>query len=277
MKSSHLVIPSVTGILGLALGIAMAPRVRTVEAAGEAPSAVAKSIRHQSAGLGGITSEEGRKTTAPSRSRDRGEEKKSKEPQISIPLKTMVGFLKESQFKYGSGFDSLESSMIKALNLLGATDREREEIVDLVKRSQAEIHAAEKASLKLGEVTAERINIDVSGMQGPAEEIARRTQDGIRAALPSDMGEGLLSAIDWEAYYPAEPAGSSFVEITRSNSGRLKAHQQTNRFGRVQNLSSEFKDDGTPLPADQAFKDLIGGDRWLPLLKGLTLLPKNEE
>lgn len=285
MKSSQIVIPTVTGVLGLALGIAMAPSVRTAETGNEAPSAVIRSRRHQSAELDGISGEESRKTATPSRVRDRGEEKKPSEPRVSIPLQTIVEILKENMFKHASTFSGLQHSMDRALSLLGATDREREEIKDVVMKSQAEIYAAEKAHFKLGEVTAEQIHIDMSGMQGPAAEIAKRTQDGIRAALPPDMAEGLVSAIDWENYYPVDQASAATLEITRSSSGKLTAREKYSHAvagkgigGVGYGMGSEFKDDGTPLPADRVFKETgFFGERWAPFLKGLTLLPKNED
>ena len=39
---------------------------------------------------------------------------------------------------------------------------------------------------------------------------------------------------------------------------------------------SKYKDDGTPIPADEVFLDLHKG-HWKPFLKGLTLLPKEQE
>jgi hypothetical protein len=271
MKPARILLPAATGILGLLLGLALAPAIRKP---GEEIAAISAASLPQTAKSSELIPDDP-KTNHRTRARERAEDKKPKEPRVSIPFKTMVGILKERDFKYASRFDSLGRPMESALRLLGATDREREEVMGLVKQSEAEILAAEKSNCKLGEVTAERIHIDMSGMRGPAAEITRRTQDGIRAALPPDLAEGLVSSIDWENYYPA--ISTSFLEITRSTSGTLTAWQRINGGGSGRGLGRDFKDDGTPLPADLVFGNQRFDDRWAPFLKGVTILPKDEE
>ena len=44
-------------------------------------------------------------------------------------------------------------------------------------------------------------------------------------------------------------------------------------MGQGYSIDPKFADDGTPIPAEEAF----GDERWNPFLKGLTLLPQNEK
>lgn len=259
-----------TGAIGLALGLALAPGFRTEDAkTSESPGR--KFNNGNAAEAASTDTEVDAKTTVRSRPRDREEAQKNREPRVSIPLKSIVGILKK-EFNYSSDFDSLENSMEKALVLLGATPVEKEEVLKLVKTSESEIFAAEKNHMKLGEVTTDLIKIDMSGMRGPAEEIAGRTKDGIRATLPADLAEGLISAIKWEEYYPTDEKSFTQLKITRGRSDRLTAWEMQGGGGMGSGLDHEFKDDGTPLPAEKIFKD-----RWKPFLKGVTILPKDEE
>jgi len=272
MKPSQYTLAAVTGILGLALGLALAPSLRNSENEIVSKSSTGNLKSNSSANTGNAASPEGEKTTTRTRTRDRGEDRKPKEQRVSIPLKTLVSVLKDGDFKYSSNFNRLNHSMEKALILLGATEGERKEIADLVKKSESEILSAEKNHVKLGEVTADLIRMDMSGMRGPAEEIARRTQDGMRTALPADLAESIISAIKWEDYYPVDENAFTRLEITRERLGKLTVWEKSANGGMGQQADAEFKDDGTPLPADRIFPD-----RWKPFLKGVTILPKDEE
>lgn len=272
MKPSQYTLAAVTGILGLALGLALAPSVNSPENKIAPESSIGHLKSNSSTDTGNTASTEGGKTTTRTRTKDRGEDRKPKEQRVSIPLKTLVSVLKDGDFKYSSNFNRLNFSMEKALTLLGATEGERKEIADLVKKSESDILAAEKTHIKLGEVTADLIRMDMSGMRGPAEEIARRTQDGMRMALPADLAESIISAIKWEDYYPVDEKSFTRLEITRGRAGKLTVWEKIDNGGMGHQADAEFKDDGTPLPAERIFHN-----RWKPFLKGVTILPKDEE
>jgi hypothetical protein len=203
--------------------------------------------------------------------RDRAEDSKPKEPRVSIPLAAVVRILKEQELKYAD-FKGLDRPMEKALTLLGATETEREAVNALVTSAETEMFAEEKKHLRLGEVSGDQIQLDMRGMKGPAEAIAARMKEGIRAALPADMAEALISAINWQEYYPVDDKSFARLEVTRGRGGRLTAWERTEHHGTGRGLDAEFGDDGTPLPADRIFED-----RWKPFLKGVTILPKDEE
>ena len=272
MKPSQIILPAVTGIMGLGLGLALAPSLRKPGTGIVATSPAGSLKSSYSTNAGDAANDEGGKSAPRTRARDRSEDKKPKEQRVSIPLKTLVRILKDGDFKHASNFNSLQYSMEKALTLLGATESEREDIKDLVNKSKSEILAAEKNHLKLGEVTTDLIRMDMSGMRDPAEEISARTKDGMRAALPADLAEGLISAINWEKYYPVDDKSFTRLEITRNLSGKLTVWERSSDGGMGHQVNAEFKDDGTPLPAE-----LLFGDRWKPFLKGVTILPKDEE
>jgi len=272
MKPANLLLPAATGILGLFLGLTLAPTVR--KPGGEFVATTAPSFPKSSkAADSNIASgpDDG-KTNLRTRAHERVENKKPKEPRVSIPLRTLVDGVRKNAFSSCSGFDRLEYAMERALSLMGATDREKEELKTLVKNSESEMLAAEKTHIKLGAVTSDKIQMDMSAMRGPAGEIAGRTKDGIRAALPPDLAEALISAINWDDYYPTDEKSFTFLEITRKPSGKLIAWERQDSGGTGYGVNEEFKDDGTFLPADRIFPD-----RWKPFLKGVTILPKDEE
>lgn len=271
MKSPQFLMHLLTGAIGLALGLTLAANFRS--GAANIPDAPAGNFTKEStAEIGRADTESETKIPTRTRARERKEEPKSSEPRVSIPLKNVVEILKEKDFNYSSDFNRLDYSMKKALVLLGATPVEQEEVLKLVKTSESEILAAEKNHMKLGEVTADLIKMDKSGMRGPADEIAGRTKDGIRATLPADLAEGLISAINWEEYYPTDDESSTQLKITRGRKGKLTAWEMQGGGGTGSGLDAEFEDDGTPLPAEKIFDD-----RWKPFLKGVTLLPKDDE
>lgn len=189
----------------------------------------------------------------------RTEDKKPREARVSIPLRTVVEILKKGEMSYTSQFDCLQSCMENALILLGATEREQEDIKNLIQTSKSGILAAEQSHLKLGEVAADVIYLETSGMRGPADEIIGHTKDGIRAALPQDLAESLIESIDWAKYYPID--AHSRLEIIRGSKGDLMAWEKNSNRGSGIPIDRGFKDDGTPLPVDQIFPD-----RWKPFI-----------
>ena len=216
--------------------------------------------------------EVGAKTAIRTRARDRGEDKKPKEPRVSIPLKTVVQILKDKDFSYTSEFDSLNYSMEKALVLLGATETEQENIKELIQTSKSEILAAEKNHVKLGEVTSDLIQMDMSG-HARACGRNRRPDQGRHPGRPAGGSGGRthLPPSTGRIYYPVDDKSFTRLEITRGRSGKLTAWERSANGGTGRGVEPEFKDDGTPLPAERIFED-----RWKPFLKGVTILPKDE-
>lgn len=268
MKPTQVLLPAATGIFGVLLGLYLAPTLQKTEdkihpTAAAGPSQSAKSFD---------PTQDDPKTNSRTRARERVEDKKPKEPRVSIPLKTLVEGLRENAFSYSFDFTGLEFCMGRALGLIGTTEGEQEKLKALVRKSKSEMLEAEKSHVKLGEVTADTIRLDMSAMRGPADEIAGRTKDGIRDTLPLDLAEALISAINWDGYYPTDEKSYTRLEITRKPSGKLIAWEKDGTGGTGTPVSDEFKDDGTPLPADQIFPD-----RWKPFLKGVTILPKDEQ
>ena len=265
MKPNRNLLLAATGIFGLLLGLALAPSQRKP----------GHQIHPTSAGLPQTAkspdpSPDDPKTNLRTRVRERVEDKKPKEPRVSIPLKTLVQVLKKGELSYWSQFDRLQDCMDKSLTLLGATENEKEEIMNLIEKSKSEILAAEQSHLKLGEATDNVIHMDTSGMRRPVDEVTGRFKDGIRAALPNDLAESLIESIEWNHYYPID--SYTRLEIDRGRTGKLTAWERNISGGSGNPIDSNFKDDGTPLPAELIFKD-----RWKPFLKGVTILPKDEE
>lgn len=272
MKFTSFLLPATTLVIGLVIGMKLSPSLH---------DSMVKDVALTSASRGhgskvmnvddGTANGSGRPVTK-TRVQERVAESAPKEVRVAIPLATMVDFLKKENFDYSSEFDDLGRSIPKALILLGATAREKEEMETILKKAEADMLAAEKIHAKLGDVTPQRIQIDLSAMRGSAEANARQIQDGIRSTLPADLAEGMISAIHWEKFYSTEKESSPYLEITRELKGKMTAWQKTNKGGSGSSIDAEFKDDGTPLPADRIFTD-----RWQPLLKGVTILPKDDE
>lgn len=269
MKFTPFILPAVTGILGLALGLALAPSASNPVSQALAATSAGFPKNTQSTDAGAAAGQDDGKINVRTRARERIEDKKPKEPSVSIPRRSLVENLKKGELGHSSQFDCLQDCMGKTLNLLGATEREQEDIKNLIQKSKSGILTAEQNHLRLGEVTANEIHMDTSGMRAPVNEIIGQTKDGIRAVLPDDVAETLIESIDWDRYYPIDDYAS--LEITRSR-GQLMAVEKTSQRSIGRMMNRKFKDDGTPLPADQIF-----GERWKSLLKGVTILPKEEE
>lgn len=261
MKPSQILLPAATGILGLLLGLALAPVIlkpgnEILPDTASGPSQYPNSVDP--------------KTNLRTRAKERVEDRQPKKPGITIPLENLASILRGDDFV--SSFDRLNSSAETALVQLGVTRKEREKISKLFEQSKVEILELERTHLKLGKVTAKEIQIDQSGMRGPAQEIIGRIKVGIQSGLPADLAECFLAVINWDKYYPTDN-GIRF-EITRNQSGELTAFETFGSEANVIEINSDgqFKNNGTPLPADRIFSD-----RWKPHLKGMAILPKDEE
>ncbi len=115
-----------------------------------------------------------------------------------------------------------------ALETLGASETESDEIKDLIQRSKDEIDAAEKAHFRSGRVTPDHIEIDTSGIREPISAIIGRFQDGIHAKLNPEAAEILVSAIRWKSYYRIdEKQFITSFEINRKPSGQLSSISPT--------------------------------------------------
>ena len=263
MKPSQFTIPIVTGALGLTLGLALSSSLRKPEGAVISQSSAGKLKSGNHADAGSAPAEEG-KAAIRTRARDRGEDKKPKEPRVSIPLKTMNEL---RMCLLTSDSEGLENSVERALALLGATETEQENIKKVIQTSKSEILDAEKTHVKLGKVSSDSIQMDMSGARKAAEEIETRAMDGIRAALPEDLAETLMFSINRRLFYPDDVR----LEITRGPEKILMAMEHQGNTSEGRSVKAEFNDDGTPLPAERIF-----ADRWKPFLKGVTILPTDE-
>lgn len=267
VKPPKFLFPATTGVLGMLLGLKLAQPLSIPGNDDGASSTAGSSDEVRSVDDTSLD-----KSTANHRTRTRAQERaadrKPKEPRVSIPVKSLVEGLKKSELSYSSQFDCLEDCMDKTLILLGTTTKEQEEVRNLIQNSKAEILAAEQSHLKLGDVTADVVHMDTSGMRGPVEEIIGKTKSGIRDALPNDLADCLIQSISWDKYYPVD--AYTRLEIDRDPSGRLMAWVRNSQRGSGSVVNNHFKDDGTPLPTDQIFPD-----RWKPLLKGVAILPKD--
>lgn len=265
MKTTQVLLPAATGILGLLLGVALAPILHH-----PANETVSGSPTSSSKNTASAATTDEPDTNLRTRAREREVDKRPKEPGITIPLSNLSSILRSDNFD--SGFLRLGSSAETLLVQLGATRQETEEISELIEDSKSEILAMEKKHLKPGRVTAEEIHIDSDGMRRPAQEIVGRIKDGIRSILPADLAECLIAVVNWDQYYPTDE--KIRFEITRNQAGELTAFEIIGQDANVIEISADgpYKDDGTPIPADRVFTE-----RWRPLLKGLTILPKNSE
>lgn len=194
--------------------------------------------------------------------------------------------------------EGLDESLI----LMGATKEQRAKIKEIFMVSQQNILELEKSHIRVGEATANSIRLDKSGMTEPINQLIAGMQDEIRGVLAGQAAQVLITALDMEnQYYPTTgQAGSEQLVIERSKGlGSLVAMQgielpeqfkelQEKHFGNGGTLMAfhvshgsksgsslnpeEYKDDGTPIPADKVFDK-----KWSSQLKGRTLLPKDQE
>ena len=265
MKSRQNWITIGTAMASFALGVALAPSLRKSETGSVSSTREGKPSSRITSG--NLPDEAGEIPT-PSRVAKRGEKKKATEPRISIPMSTVANILKSQRFN--SNFMELSHGLERNLPYLGASEVEIAEIKNSLKKVQDELQAEEKKHLKVLQSDDTRIQLDNSSMQAVAESVRQQFQNDLRSTLPGDAAELLISSIDWNQFYPTDKESYPTLKITRSSSGRMNAMVMTG-FGGSGGQVHGFADDGTPIPADQVFDE-----RWKPLIKGLTLLPQNE-
>lgn len=266
MKSRQIRITAATAIVSFVLGIAFASSWRKPDAGSVAGNRQTKpGDRSPSANLPDNAEE------IPGRTRvgKREEKKKPSEPRISVPLSLVAKSLKGQHIDPNimAPFNGID----KALPILGATEAQETEIKNSLRKAKDEILVAEKTQIKVIQADDTQIRLDNSAMKSLADSVTRRFQDDIRATLPSDTAELMISSIDWDRFYPTDEKSYPRLHIVRSTSGQMSGWVTIvdSSFG---NPVHGFGDDGTPIPADQVFDD-----RWKPFLKGLTLLPQNEK
>ena len=211
-------------------------------------------------------------TTVRTRVAKRDETNKSSEPRISIPLSTITKTIRDKLDNYFS-FQNLQSEMAESLTLLGTSERAKNEILELLKKTESEIYIEEKKLLKVVQTDGSEIHLDNRAMEPFSKRIALQIQDGIRASLPADFADVLISSTQWDKLYPTGEKSFPVFTITRELNGKMTAWVRQSTGGSGTGLNSKYLDDGTPIAADEVFEE----ERWKPFLKGLTLLPKDEE
>ena len=163
--------------------------------------------------------------------------------------------------------------MEQSLTLLGASEREKNDVLDLLKKTESEIHAEEKKRLKVVQTEDTVIRLDNRSMEAFSKTLAPKIQEGIRASLPADLADVLISSSHWDQLYPTGENSFPTFTISRDSKGNMIANIQQASRGTGMSLASGFENDGKPIPADQVFHE----EQWKPFLKGLTLLPKDVE
>ena len=269
MKHDLLWTNAATATVSFALGWALTPKSSPSQGAATTAAQSANSISSDSTSSQAAPSEE---ATVRSRVAKRDETKKSSEPRISIPLTTIAETIRDKLESYYS-FQNLQSKMAESLTLLGTSERGKYEILELLKKTESEIYTEEKKLLKVVQTDGSEIHLDNQAMEPFSKRIALQIQDGIRTSLPADFADVLISSTQWDKLYPTGEKSFPVFTITRALNGKMTAWVRQSTGGRGTGLDSKYLDDGTPIAADEVFQD----ERWRPFLKGLTLLPKDEE
>lgn len=202
-------------------------------------------------------------------------------PRVTVPIDKVVAILKAKEPKLAN-FSDLQTNMESALDLLGVTDREREDVRALVTKAKDEILASEKKLLKPEKVSPSEVRLDLTPMAAASQDIAARLQQGLGTVLPSDLADALIQSVEWDKFYfNSEEHRSNSFKILRDKQGKLNAGMTYHGGGVGFGLDpNEFPDNGSALPADKAFGmlDLLGGPntRWPDLLGGVTIVPQDE-
>lgn len=212
-------------------------------------------------------------TTGRTRMATRDEKKKSSEPRISLPTSTIADVIRGEKIRYSHDLQNFQREMEQSLNLLGVSEREKNDVLELLKKTESEIRAAEKKLLKVVQTDDTVIRLDNRAMEAFSKTIAPKIQEGIRASLPADLADVLISSSHWDQLYPTGEASFPTFTIARDPKGNMMAKFQQASSGAGTSLASGFEDDGKPIPADQVFHE----EHWKPFLKGLTLIPQDEE
>ncbi len=224
-------------------------------------------VNSRMAPISRLASESAPAEAAPRRPPRRPTETKN-EARVSIPLRTIVGILKEGQAS--SDFEDINRKMPDALTFLGASESERQAALDVMTKAKEEMYAEERENLKIVKADDAEVIIDHGGMQEPALRVAEHTREQLRRSLPNDTATALIDSIPWDRFY-SDLAGSATTRfrIVRDAQGFLAATVSTANHSFSSRLSADkFPDDGNPIPADDLF-----GSRWGPFMKGRSLVP----
>ncbi len=176
-----------------------------------------------------------------------------------------------------------DEQISRTLGLLGASTEECGAVISALDQANKDLQAAERKQIKVVSASGTGVTLDLSGMTKPAAEIIARTRESVRSALPPNIGELTVEAIDWETLYfngAADPmpvnqaASTDGTDSSRANftiersDGKITTHFTNGSSTTKGEIPADFPDDGTPLPADELF-----GERWAPYLKGVMLSP----
>ena len=258
-----------TAIASFALGWALTPKWNQSQedATAAAQSAISSSFNSTSS-----QADASEETSVRTRVAKRDEKKKPREPCVSLPLTTIAGMIREkSQGDFD--FRNLQDEMKNSLTLLGASEWEKNDVLELLKNIGAEIFAEEKKLIKPVQASDSEIHLDNRAMEAFSKTIAPKIQEGIRASLPADLADILISSIQWDKLYPTGEKSFPVLTVIRRSNGKIFASFRQPKSSMSVCIDSKFFDDGTPIPAD----DLFPGMYWNPLVKRLTLLPKDEK
>ena len=268
MKYRLLWTQAATATVSFALCWVLTPK----SAPSQGAAATAQSVHSGSSISSSSQSDASAETIVRTRVATRDEKKTPAEPRVSLPLATIAGMIREKS-KGEFDFQELQDGMKNSLTLLGATERETNDIHKLLKDISSEISAEGIKLIKPIQVNESEIHLDNRAMEPFSKTIAPKIQEGIRASLPADLANVLISSTQWDKLYPTGEKSFPVFTITRELNGKMSAwvHQSTGGSGT--GLNSKYLDDGTPIAADEVFEE----ERWKPFLKGLTLLPKDEE
>jgi hypothetical protein len=271
MKSHPLLINATIALISFALGVAFTPTWKKSEKSEETVAELhSPKSSYRSASESSPDAPE--ETNTHSRVARRDEKKKPAEPRVTLPLATVAEMIRKEQSSSDFHFTDLRNKMDKSLTLLGTSEREKNDVLELMKKMDAAIQTEEKKLIKVIQASPSEIHLDNRAMEAFAKTIAPQIQEGIRSLLPADLAEVLISSTTWDELYPTGEKSFRRFTINRNASGVMTAwsDQFSSRIGKV--VDSKFADDGTPIPTDQIFLPY-----WEPFLKGLTLLPQNEK
>lgn len=196
---------------------------------------------------------------------------KTKEPRISVPLSAASKLLKEKlqSNTFGNARNNRDAALDDSLTLLDVTDTEREGVKAAVKGLTDRLSEAELRHVKIKDRSEGQISLDLSEV--PADAILTETREQLRAILPDDRGQALDEAFPWDRFYFEDSSRALRFNVVREG-GKLTAWTSRGNGASGHGLNeSNYKDDGTPIPADKIF-----GERWARVLKDMTLLPVDE-
>jgi hypothetical protein len=270
MKSHPLLINAAIALISFALGVAFTPTWKKSEK-GEETVAELHSPKSSYRSASESSPDAPEETNTRSRVARRDEKKKPAEPRVTLPLATVAEMIRKEQSSSDFHFQDLRNGMNKSLTLLGTSEREKNDVLELMKKMDAAIQTEEKKLIKVIQASPSEIHLDNRAMEAFAKTIAPQIQEGIRSLLPADLAEVLISSTTWDELYPTGEKAFRHFTITRSASGKITAWSDQFSSSTGMDVDSKFADDGTPIPADQIFPG------WEPFLKRLTLLPQNEK